>query len=78
MSSDEIHATVLQLPEDQRAMLAGELLLSLPVTLVDSDDGVAEARRRSAELDKDPSAACTWDDIKNGLRTAQEPPARPE
>ena len=49
-------------------MLAGELLSSLPVTLVDSDDGLEEARRRSAELDEDPSVACTWDDIKNGLR----------
>ena len=68
MSIDEIHATVLQLPEDQRAMLVAELLSSLPVTLVDSDDGLEEARRRSAELDEDPSAACTWDDIKNGLR----------
>ena len=68
MSIDEIHATVLQLPEDQRAMLAGELLSSLPVTLVDLDDGLEEARRRSAELDADPSAACTWNDIKNGLR----------
>ena len=68
MSIDEIHAALLQLPEDQRAMLAGELLSSLPVTLVDSDDGLDEARRRSAELDDDPSASCTWDDIKNGLR----------
>ncbi len=68
MSIDEIHATVLQLPEDQRAKLAGELLSSLPVTLVDSDDGLEEARRRSTELDEDPSAGCTWDDIKNGLR----------
>ena len=68
MSIDEIHAAVLQLPEDQRAKLAGELLSSLPVTLVDSDDGLEEARRRSSELDQDPSAACTWDDIKNGLR----------
>ena len=68
MSIDEIHAAILQLPVDQRAKLAGELLSSLPVTLVDSDGGLEEARRRSAELDQDPSVACSWDDIKHGLR----------
>jgi hypothetical protein len=68
MSIEEIHANALQLPEDQRAILAGELLCSLPVTLVDADDGLEEARRRSAELDEDASAGCSWDEIRKGIR----------
>jgi len=68
MSVKEICNSALQLPEDQRAKLAGELLSSLPATLLDEDDGLAEARRRSAELDADPSASCTWDEIRLGIR----------
>ena len=44
---------ILQLPEDQRAKLAGVLLTSLPAVLGDSDDGVAEAKRRQKELRED-------------------------
>ena len=68
MSVKEICESALQLPEDQRAILAGELLVSLPATLLDEDDGVAEAKRRSAELDADPSASCTWEEIRRGIR----------
>ncbi len=64
MSIDDIQAAVMQLPEDQRARLAGELLASLPAILVDEDDGVAEAKRRSKELEDDPGSGCSWEDIK--------------
>ena len=69
MSIDDIHAAVMQLPEDQRAKLAGELLTSLPAILVDDDDGIAEARRRSKELDDDPESGCSWEEIKRNLGT---------
>jgi len=67
MSIDDIQAAVMQLTEDQRARLAGELRTSLPAILVDDDDGIAEARRRSKELEDDPSAGCSWEDIKRNL-----------
>ena len=50
--------------KSQGARLAGELLTSLPAILVDDDDGVAEARRRSRELENEPGSGCSWEDIK--------------
>ncbi len=67
MSIEDIQAVAMQLPEDQRARLAGELLTSLPALLVDEDDGIAEAKRRSKELDDDPEAGCSWEEIKRNL-----------
>ena len=67
MTAEEIHRSALELPEDKRAELAAELLTSLPAVLSDSDDGVAEALRRSKEVDGDPSVGCSWEDIKSGL-----------
>ena len=49
----EIKKLALDLPERQRAMLAANLLKSLPAVLSDADEGVAEALRRDAELDVD-------------------------
>jgi len=67
MGIDDLQAAVMQLPEDQRARLAGELLTSLPAILVDDDDGVAESKRRSKELTDYPASGCSWADIKKGL-----------
>jgi hypothetical protein len=46
MSIEEIHRGALQLPENERTLLAAELLTSLPATLTDADDGVEEATQR--------------------------------
>jgi hypothetical protein len=35
--------------------------------LVDEDDGIAEARRRSRELAEDPSKDRTWEEIRREL-----------
>ncbi|NNE93681.1 MAG: addiction module protein [Verrucomicrobiales bacterium] len=51
----EIEKTAMALPEEERAQLASSLLSSLPAILHDEDDGIAEAQRRDAELDVDPS-----------------------
>ena len=51
----EIENLVCQLPESDRAKLAAGLLDSLPGILVEEDDGLAEALRRSEEMDRDPS-----------------------
>ena len=65
--ASEIYTQVLDLPEDQRASLACDILDSLPASLSDDDDGLAEARRRSKELDENPDMAVSWEDIKASL-----------
>jgi len=35
--------------------------------LVDRDDGIAEARRRSRELAENPSVGCSWEEIHRDL-----------
>lgn len=67
MKLEEIRESVMQLTEAQRATLAADLLDSLPGILLDEDDGIAEARRRSEELAKDPSVACSWEEIRRDL-----------
>lgn len=64
MDLAELQRHAMELPDSERAALAAELLGSLPGLLVDSDDGVAEAERRSKELDEDPSKGLSWDEIK--------------
>ena len=59
MSADQIAAEALRLSEKERAGLASRLLQSLPPIAFDEDEGVAEALRRDAELDADPSQAMT-------------------
>ncbi|RBP43807.1 putative addiction module component (TIGR02574 family) [Roseimicrobium gellanilyticum] len=60
----ELEAQAMQLPQDQRAALAAHLLDSLPAVLHDDDEGVAEALRRDAELDRDPSVGMTLEQFK--------------
>jgi len=64
---EEIQQRAMELTDSDRATLAAELLTSLPSILVDEDEGVAEARRRSRELKEDPSTGCSWDEIKRTL-----------
>ena len=63
----DIYSQVLDLPEDQRAGLACDILDTLPASLSDVDDGLAEARRRSKEMDEDPSIGMSWGEIKASL-----------
>jgi hypothetical protein len=55
------------LPEDQRATLAAHLLGSLAGILHDDDEGIAEAMRRDAELDRDPAAGLTMEQFRSAL-----------
>ena len=50
----EIEKLALDLPEQERARLAANLLESLPGVLSDEDDGIAEALRRDADLEANP------------------------
>ena len=68
MSVDQIAAEALRLPEKERANLASRLLQSLPPVAFDDDEGVAEALRRDAELEADPTQAMTLRDIDSHIR----------
>jgi putative addiction module component (TIGR02574 family) len=67
MTTVQIHHEAMNLPEDQRALLAAELLGSLPAVLADQDDGSDEAKRRIHEMKSDPSTHRSWDQIKSEL-----------
>ncbi len=71
MTAEEIRTSALELPQDQRAVLAASLLGSLPAVLDEDDEGVHEALRRSREMDEDPSVEMTWDEVKAGIRQSQ-------
>ena len=59
----EVEKLALDLPEHQRAVLAAHLLGSLPSVLHDEDEGIAEALRRDAELDANPSAGLSVEQL---------------
>lgn len=63
----EIEILALGLPESDRAKLAADLLDSLPGVLVEEDEGLAEALRRSEEMDRDPSVCLTHDEFLKAL-----------
>ena len=50
----DVEKLAFKLPEQQRATLALHILDSLPALFTDSDDGIAEASRRDAEMDEYP------------------------
>jgi len=59
----EIEQLALNLSESQRAVLAAHLLRSLPSVLHDEDEGIAEALRRDADLDTNPSLAMSLEQL---------------
>lgn len=62
-----IEAQAMELTESQRAKLAASLLESLPPLAYDDDEGLAEAERRDAEMDKDPSIGITTLQLRESL-----------
>lgn len=67
MKLETLEAEAMQLPDAQRAAFAAYLLRSLPGVLHEEDDGIAEAMRRDAELDRDPSAGMTLEEFRNAI-----------
>ena len=63
----EIETLAFKLPESDRAKLAADLLDSLPGVLVEDDEGLAEALRRSEEMDRDPSVCLTHEEFLNAV-----------
>ena len=64
----EIEQEALRLPEAERATLASRLLDSLPAMLSDDDEGVAEALRRDADLERDPTSGLTLEQLRRALQ----------
>lgn len=64
----QLEIEMMKLPDAARAVLAAHLLDSLPAVLSESDDGVAEALRRDAELDRDPNAGMSLDALRDAVR----------
>jgi putative addiction module component (TIGR02574 family) len=64
----EIERLALNLPESQRAILAAHLLGSLPSVLHDEDEGIAEALRRDAEFEANPSMGISLEELDQEVR----------
>ena len=64
----ELEKLALELTEKDRAVLAANILETLPPILVDEDEGIAEALRRDAEMDADPSLRMSLADLKAAIR----------
>jgi putative addiction module component (TIGR02574 family) len=64
----EVTELALALPETDRAQLACSLVASLPDDVVYDVEGWLEANRRSAEMDADPSACITWEEVQRKMR----------
>lgn len=68
----EIKKLALDLPEQDRATLAANLLESLPPILSAEDDGIEESLRRDAELDADPSQAISLSQLDALVRNHRD------
>jgi hypothetical protein len=64
----EVEKLALDLPGNQRAVLAAHLLESLPPVLYDVDEGITEALRRDAELDVRPSLSMSLKQLDEQIR----------
>ena len=62
--AQEIRQRVSALSMSEKAELAADLLEGLPPILDDEDEGIAEARRRDEEMNRDPEAAITWEQLR--------------
>lgn len=67
----EIEAMAFQLPESDRARLAADMLETLPGVLVDDDEGVAEAMRRTEEMERDPAACLSHEEFMAAVRSKE-------
>ena len=59
----EVEKLALELPDRDKALLAVHLIRSLPPVLHDEDDGIAEALRRDADLDANPSSGMSLEQL---------------
>jgi hypothetical protein len=65
---NEIEKLAFELPEKQRAMLASQLLKSLPSVLEDEDEGISEAIARQHELEQNPEIGISFEELKQKIK----------
>jgi putative addiction module component (TIGR02574 family) len=65
----EVEKLALDLPEQERAKLAANLLDSLPGVLSDEDEGISDALRRDAEMEADPGQAITLAQLDSHIQS---------
>ena len=65
----EVEKLALDLPETERAVLAAHLLGSLPSVLYDEDEGIAEALRRDAEFEANPSLGMSLEELDQRIES---------
>lgn len=63
----ELRQQASALSTSEKAELAADLLDGLPPVLDDEDEGVSEARRRDDEMERDPKASITWEQLRRGV-----------
>ena len=68
MKAKEVEKLALELPEAQRAALAAHILDSLPPLFTDEDEGLAEALRRDAEMNSNPTIGISLQDFDRRIR----------
>jgi hypothetical protein len=68
----ELEQQAGQLPEAERATLISRLLDTLPALMADADSGVAEAKRRDAELDANPSLGLTETQFRAAIAASRK------
>ena len=64
----EVETLALDLPENDRALLAAHLLQSLPAVLDDEDEGVAEALRRDADVAANPNIGISLERLAEQIK----------
>jgi len=64
----EVEKLALDLPEQQRATLAANLLESLPAILSDEDEGIAEALRPDTDPDANPDRAISLEQLDSQIQ----------
>ncbi len=64
----DVEKLALDLTERERAALAANLLESLPGILSDEDEGVAEALRRDAEIEADPTKTVSLPELDSHIQ----------
>ena len=69
---NEIEKLALGLPEMDRAVLASTLLDSLSPILEDEDEGMAEALRRDAELEANPSLGMSLEQLDQQINQRRQ------
>jgi putative addiction module component (TIGR02574 family) len=74
MEQDAVLGEALALPEKGRAEVASKLLESLggPDQPMTDAEAIVEARRRSEEMDRDPTCAITHEDFLSQIRNRRQ------